>query len=422
MITVPIVVASFWDLGWIVFFLFNGTLFLVSLIDLWLLPKRDQLSCSRQINEELEREEKFQVQLHISNSSHSPILFRLVDDLPSSFIQPFPIKGKVKAAQQNSVSYESRASVRGDYALQKVYFRYRSVLGLWEKQMVFPIQHKVRVIPNLSHVKNYLASSQQFLLLQGVKVKKNRIGSGEFAQIRSYVTGDDPRKINWYQSAKLTELMTNVYEPEHGKQITLLLDCGRKMGVELTKGNRLELVLEAALLVAAAALQQGDYVSVLAFSNQMKAYVPPGKGLGHLKTILRQLYHIRHDSIESNYGTAFEYIETVQKRRSFILLFSDLDSILFDETMIFYIQKLYRRHLFLIMSITDPMLLKWGRANPDDTKAAMIKSSAQREMLRRKQDIRRLNQMGITMVQSSEEQLAVETLTRYIEIINQGLL
>ncbi len=72
-------------------------------------------------------------------------------------------------------------------------------------------------------------------------------GLGEFSQIRSYVVGDDPRKINWRQTAKLQEVMTNEYEPEHGKYITILIDCGRMMGAELKKAIVWKRSLESAL-------------------------------------------------------------------------------------------------------------------------------------------------------------------------------
>ena len=100
----------------------------------------------------------------------------------------------------------------------------------------------MKVIPDLTETKHYLENAQRFLLYEGSKIRKQRSGVGDFAQIRNYVVGDDPRKINWRQTAKLQEVMTNEYEPEHGKYITILIDCGRMMGAELTKGNRLEKV------------------------------------------------------------------------------------------------------------------------------------------------------------------------------------
>jgi len=371
---------------------------------------------------DLERGRDFKVCLQVTNHSRPTIKFRLIDNLPPSFSDPFPLKGQLSGGQTIDLSYPSQAPIRGDYEIDKVYFRYQSGLALWEKQVVFPTLTKVRVIPDMSQVRGYLETAQRSLIDHGSKVKRNRVGSGEFAQIRTYVPGDDPRKINWRQTAKLSELMTNVYEPEHGKYITILIDCGRTMGVELTEGNRLERAFEASLTLAAVALQQGDYVSVLAFSTEIKVYIPLGKGLAHLRTILEGVYNLQVDPVESNYARAFQHLETVQKRQSFLLLFSDLDPFLFEENPPFYLLRVRRKHQFLLLSIADPMIANWLKTEPVTTHLAMIKSTAQKEVLYKKKSIRRWGRMGIQLLEVPEEQLASEAVSHYIEIINRGII
>lgn len=421
-LTIPISLAAIWNLGWIVFFTCNATLLIASVLDLWRLPRRHEILCTRHLDQEVERGLDFQVRLHIQNQSGSPITFRLIDGLPESFLRPFPLHGQLHGRESTEVTYTSNVSVRGDYALNQLYFRYHSRLGLWEKQLRFSMNQTVKVIPNMSQVRDYLAVIPKFLMLEGNKVKKKQVGKGEFAQVRPYVTGDDPRNINWRQTAKLAELMTNEYEPEHGKQITLLIDCGRMMGIELAIGNRLEHSMEAALMVAAVALQQGDYVSVLVFSNQVKTYIPPGKGLGHLQTIIKNTYHIQCDPFESNVAEAFHHLEMVQKRRSFIFLFSDLDSFLLHEISIQYIQRIRRKHLVFIMSIADPMVAKWVKIQPADTNLALIKSMAQKEVFDRKLGMRRMGKWGLQTIEVPEDQLAVQAFNRYMDVMNQGLL
>ncbi|AFQ45237.1 DUF58 domain-containing protein [Desulfosporosinus meridiei] len=418
----PISLAAYRGLGWIAFLGLNSLLVLASLLDLWLLPRRSQLVCVRIAKADLERGQEFAVALQLANNSKSAIKFRLIDNLPPSFLNPFPLIGEIPSGQTLELSYASQALIRGDYVLDKVFFRLTANLALWEKQVVFPAITKVRVIPDLSQVRGGLATAQKSLVDHGSKAKRNRIGSGEFTQIRTYMPGDDPRKINWRQTAKLSELMTNIYEPEHGKYITILLDCGRTMGVELSQGNKLERAFEAALSVAAVALKQGDYVSVLAFSNVIKAYVPPGKGIAYLRTILQEVYTLQVDPVESNYAQAFQHLETVQKRQGFLLLFSDLDPFLLEETPPFYLQRVRRKHHFLLLGIHDPMVAKWLRTEPHTTQRAMIKSIAQKEVLYKKRSLRRWGRMGIQMLDVPEEQLAAQAVSHYIDIINRGIL
>ncbi|MBO8171549.1 MAG: DUF58 domain-containing protein [Bacillaceae bacterium] len=419
---IPILLAASFDKGWLAFLILNPVVLLVSLLDLWIIPRRKQLSCKREIDEEIERENPFDVHLELTNRGGAAIRFRVIDGLPASFERPFPIAGEVSGGDTVRLTYRFKARVRGDYTIERLYLRYRSILGLWEKQMVFACPDTVRVIPDMSRVREFMASAQQYLLYEGEKLRKKRIGTGEFAGVRKYVSGDDPRKINWHQTAKLAEIMTNVYEPEHGKHVTLMIDCGRSMGVELTRGNRLEYSLEAALLVAAAALRQGDYVSVLAFSNQVKAFIPPGKTMSHLQTIIRGVYNLQHDPVEPNYAGAFDYLEKVQKRRSFMLLFSHLDPFLFEETPLFFLERIRRRHVFLLLGIADSMVQQWARTEPEDTRTAMIKSTAQRYLMKRRRKMVKWDRLGLQMLEAPEDRLAPEALSRYIEVMNRGVL
>jgi uncharacterized protein (DUF58 family) len=422
LLVIPIFIAAYFGYGWRAFFILNLLCLLLSLIDGWLLPRRKQISAWRRMNHEVERGQPFQVKLLLKNESPYPFKFQLMDEIPPTFESPPSLSGKVGNQETRELTYTTVAAMRGDFFLKVIFLRYRSVLGLWEKQMSFEISNKISVIPDMTAVKGQLSSLQALLVHEGSKIRKSRIGGGEFAQIRNYVVGDDPRKINWRQTGKQAELMTNVYEPEHGKYITLLIDCGRTMGVELEKVNRFERAVEAALTVAAVALRQGDYVAAMVFSNQVKAFIPAGKGMAHLQTIIKAIYNIQVDSLESNYLKAFDYIERMQKRRSFLILFSDLDPFLFEETSLFSIQRIRKRHLFLLLGLSDPMVAKWIKAEPTNTRTIMIKSAAQREVLRKSKEIKRWNRLGLEMLEVPEEHLASKAVSRYIEIMNRGLL
>ncbi len=416
------VALAFLNLSWPAYFMINAVLLLASFLDLRLLPKPRDLSCQRVVAEELDRGQSFNMRITLANRSSFPILYRAVDHLSDAFERPFPLHGTIPAEGTVHIDYSSKPRVRGNYTVDHFYFRYRSLLGLWERQQTFDTKVTFKVIPDMTYVRQVVIDAERTLTREGVKIKKHQIGSGEFASIRSYVYGDDPRKINWRQSAKLADVMTNVYEPEHGKQITLLIDCGRMMGVELIESNRLERAMEAALAVATAALRNGDYVSVLAFSNQIHTYIPGRKGLAHLQTIIQSVYNLQSMPYESNYGTAFEYLEMKQKRRSLILLFSDLDVFFHGDDSLFYIQRVKRRHLFIMLGIADPMLSKWIEIEPTETKYAMLKSMAQKAEIERKKQMAKWDRLGVPMIEAPEETLAITALNRYVEIMNRGIL
>lgn len=399
----------------------NLVFLLLSLIDLAISPRENEISVKRKMPEEMERALQYDVEVNITSNSPHGFSYKVVDGLPQSFQRPFPLKGSAGEGA-TAFSYKTAAPVRGRYSIEKLYLRYRSRLGLWEKQKTFTVEESVKVIPDLSDTKRFLEDAQQFLLYEGLKIRKMKSGAGEFSKIRNYAVGDDPRMINWRQTAKLREVMTNEYEPEHGKYITVLIDCGRMMGAELTKGNRLERALEAAMTVSAAALQKGDYVSVLAFSRDVKVFVPPAKGMAHLQTILQSIYNLEVDSAESNYAAVLSYLQTVQKKRSLLLLFSDVGSFLHEGGALNYLHRLRQRHLFLMLGIEDRTLLSRAAEEPQTVKSTMIKSMAQKQLLVKKREKAKWEKRGLQMAEAREEKLAAAAVSHYIDIMNRGLL
>lgn len=417
-----ILLGSLLDITWSLIITLNVGVILVSLLDLIYSPKKSQLSFRRTITKELERNLSYTVEIEVSNTSEFDLRFFLVDDIPQSFERPFPLRGEAPRVSASIVTYETNAPVRGKYDIERLYFRYTSRFGLWAKQQTIELVDSVKVIPDLTETKHYLGNAQRFLLYDGSKIRKQQRGVGDFAQIRNYVVGDDPRMINWRQTAKLQEVMTNEYEPEHGKYVTILIDCGRMMGSELAIGNRLEKALEAALTVTAAALQKGDYVSIVAFSKEVKVFIPPAKGMTHLQTILQAVYNLKVDTAESNYAAVLTYLETMQKKRSLLLLFSDVRTFLHEESALVYLQRLRQRHVFLMIGIEDVAILKKANEVPVDVRSAMEKSIAQQQVLIKKKEKLKWEKQGLQMIEAREDKLAIAAVSHYIDIMNRNLI
>ncbi|KYG34092.1 DUF58 domain-containing protein [Alkalihalobacillus trypoxylicola] len=396
--------------------------FILSLFDFLWLPSKKEIDIQRKLLDKLERNIDYEVELTIVNKGKQPVIYEIIDGLPQSFERPFPLRGKVNNESKTKITYQTKAPIRGDYDIDSIYIRCRSVLGLWKRQMVLLRENKVKVIPDITDMKEYLENAQRYLTDEGIIIKKQVSGVGEFSKVRNYVVGDDPRMINWRQTAKLREVMSNEYEPEHGKYITILIDCGRMMGTELRKGNRLERALEASLTLAAAALQKGDYVSILAFSKSVKVYIPPAKGMAQLQTILDEIYNLKVEASESNYGEVFQYLQRVQKKRSLILLMSDVRTFLYEEMALIYLTNVRRRHRFLMLGIVDETLIQYTKLHPDTVQKAMVKSMAEQQTLFKKKEKSKWEKQGLEMKEVEEENLSVAAVSSYIQMLNRGLI
>lgn len=415
-------VISFFRFDLIIFATVIVSVVLLSLLDLLRSPNRKELAIRRVIPEQVERHQREQLNLIVTNRSDKQAEIKWLDDLPESIETKRPDLVELLANQQLTIDQPIQASERGLFLLKKIYLRYQSQLGLWQKQITFELEDTIKVIPNLTESRDYLTSAQKYLLHEGSKIRKHGAGLGEFAKVRQYVVGDDPRKINWHQSAKLNEMMVNEYEPEHGKQIIIMIDCGRMMGVELEKGNRLERSIEAALSVATAALDNGDYVSVIAFAKDINVYVPAEKGLAHLQTILQAIYSLQVEANESNYVAAFQFIRTEQQKRSMVILFSDINQFFLDQQSLFFIKQLKKKHLFLGIGIKD----EWKQINvelePTTVNRAMRKTVAQQIELWNLREKIKWQNLGLDLIETKSDDLAVTTISYYIDRLNRGLL
>lgn len=216
--------------------------------------------------------------------------------------------------------------------------------------------------------------------------------------------------------------MTNQYRPEQGKVLTILLDCGRMMGVELEGKTKLDLTIESELTLAAVALKQGDQVALLAFSHEIKTYVPPGRGLAHLHTLVEAVYDLQSDFVESNPLQALEYLHRQQKRRSLIVLFSDMENYLLEDQLGAYLWRLRRSHLLLLLSLADPLLHEWSRTETKDSRLAYIKALAQRFWLDRKAFQQKMIGAGIQVLDIPADQLTLTVVNSYLDIKSREAL
>ncbi|MFZ5597211.1 MAG: DUF58 domain-containing protein [Bacillota bacterium] len=417
----PVLAGYMLDAALAAFWAYNGLLVLCSAADLLLLPGRSSIGVIRRMPVSADVGKPFLVEVEIANNSGRTLNFAVTDDLPDSFSPVRPPEGRVDG-KSAVLFYNTAGRERGKYHFHYIYLRYWGGMGLWKKQARCPCEGEIKIFPDLTAVRGYLSSPRQSLVLAGRLVRRKVQAGTEFHSIREYLPDDDPRFVNWAASARAGEIMANVYQPERGKTVTILLDCGRMMGIHLDGRVKLDRTLEAALILAAVALRQGDLVSVLAFSNRVKAYVPPGKGAGHLYEILEAVYHLRSEFVEADYRTALEYLLLRQKRRSLVVVLSDMDNYLFEDRLAPYLLRLRRTHVPLLLTLNDPCLLKRAGAGVEKTRDVYIKSIARKFIMERREYAEKMRLMGISLLDVPAESLALAAVNFYFDVKSRGLL
>jgi uncharacterized protein (DUF58 family) len=409
------------NLGFLFMWLVNGLILLLSLIDWVTTPSRKDLEAIRYLPEEADIHQPIEISIELINKNGQSMMFSVMDDLPLTFEPMEPLAART-AGTKTRVSYVTAGRERGKYRFSYLYLRYSGWLGLWQKQYRIRAEQEIKILPDLSAVRGYLSSLQESLIVEGERIHKRRASGSEFHAIREYMPDDDPRRVNWPATARAGKLMTNLYRPEQGKIVTLLLDCGRMMGVEQDGRTKLDLSLEAALTLAAVALRQGDQVAVLAYSSGNKVYVPPGRGLPHLHTIIEAVYDLKSDFVESNHGMALTFLRRNLKKRSLLVLFSDMESYLLEDQLQAYLMRMRRSHALLLLSLQDPLLFAWNRVDVTNSKRAYIKSIARKVLLERTAYRQKMIGQGIQVLDVPADRLALTVINTYLDMKSREVL
>src|SRR5699024_1532658 len=125
---------------------------------------------------------------------------------------------------------------------------------------------------------------------------------------------------------------------------------------------------------------------------------------------------------ESNYVAAFQFIRTEQQKRSMVILFSDINQFFLDQQSLFFIKQLKKKHLFLGIGIKD----EWKQINvelePTTVNRAMRKTVAQQIELWNLREKIKWQNLGLDLIETKSDDLAVTTISYYIDRLNRGLL
>src|SRR5947209_118028 len=87
---------------------------------------------------------------------------------------------------------------------------------------------------------------------------------------------------------------------------------------------KLDTAIHAALALMGAARRAGDHAGLIVFGRRVRAFVPPSKGREQVDAVLEALHAVEPELIEPSYTRAFEFIAANCKRRSFVVLLTDL--------------------------------------------------------------------------------------------------
>jgi uncharacterized protein (DUF58 family) len=397
---------------------YNIFLISVILIDFSTAVKKDRIRVIRKLDNKLSLGTKNAITFEISNLNHLKSRIWIKDEVPLDFdYDTKPLKLEINGFEQASTSYDVVPLKRGQYEFGKIHIRTSGILGIAGRQFRVDADEKVKVYPNIKDISTYRLLARKNKLLE-VGLKPSRIyGIGtDFEYLREYQPDDEYRKINWKASARRSRLITSQYQTERSQNIFIVLEAGRMMTSQVNRISKFDYALNAALLLAYVAMDKGDHVGLMVFSDEIKLFLPPKRGKKQLNLIIESLYKQEPALVEPDYGKAIRYLAKKNKKRSLVVFFTDLIDIDSSKAVVLYSRSLYPNHLPMCVTMSEPIIINEADQQADDINRIFNKAVAEDLIYQREQVKSVLNRGGVITLDVPPGQLTPELITKYLSI------
>lgn len=396
-----------------------------AVLDFWLTEREDRVDVERRADERMSLGTENAVTILVSNRSRRSLSVRARDEYPHAMrlVGARDASMTIRSGQTGEFTYELHPTTRGSYGFGDVVGRVRGPLGLVWRQLRWPLAVDVRVYPNIREAKKnelYAFRNRQMRLGQRrMRVK----GQGrEFESMREFVNGDEIHHISWTATARRGKLITREYTVERSQNVMIMLDTGRLMTARIGELTKLDHAINAALSIAFVALAGHDNVGMLTFSRRVLTYLPPSHTRDQLPAILEALYAIEPAMIEPSYARAFNHLGTACRRRSLVIILTDLVDEEASAELLAYTRLLIPRHLPLIVTIGDSDLRSVVSEVPG-TVAEVYRQSVAEELLRQREAaLRRITHAGGLALDVPVGRLSLSLVNKYLEVKERGML
>jgi uncharacterized protein (DUF58 family) len=341
---------------------------------------------------------------------------QITDHYPSKLqVETLPRSLSLEPKAQQSFSYMVTPTQREVLTWGAIQVRQLGRLGLAWRQWTVEQPQTTAVYPDLIALRELTIR----LALQSTGSSRlvRRQGMGtEFAELRDYVSGDDPRLIDWKATARRGQPLVRVLEPEQEQTLLILLDRGRLMTAKVEGLLRFDWGLNSALALAKAALYRGDRVGIGVFDRQMTVWIPPGRGDIQMGRFLETLTPIQPDLIEPDYLGAVSSVITRQTRRALVVVLTDVVDSIASAELLGALSRLAPRYLPFCVALRDPYIDSCAKASTDTVSLAYSRAVALDLLAQRQVALGQLKQQGVLVLDAPANQISSPLVDQYLKL------
>ncbi len=368
------------------------------------------------------------VRLEVHSFARRRLDVLVTDDLwDTATSDELPLAIRLDPRGHGEVRYRVTPRRRGAYAVGDHTVRYPSPLGFFIRQVRIAARSEVRVYPDVQSVRTYELLARRDKDVAGVRTSRRRGGESDFERLREYRRGDEFRSIDWRATARHTKLIAREYQIEQNQSVVFVLDAGRLMSAEVDGLSIFDHALNATLMLSHVASRGGDQVGLVAFAENVVRYAPVRGGAQAAGHIVRAAYDLYPDLTESNYGALLAELSQRVRRRTLVVLFTQVVDDIAQAELLRLASALMPRHLPLIVVLRDTDLddLVEGRdpeARTADERALCMRGAAAELVTFRERMIRDMQRRGALVLDVPPRELTPALVNRYLDVKARHLL
>lgn len=411
-------------LGWLAL-TFDLIVVAVAVFDAWNSKLPKGVSIERHFGGRFAVGAETEVRIGIANPTPRDLSLILKDEYPPQLRLFGSREARVKVEAQTSAAfiYSLKPPKRGQFSFGLIAVRHLSRWRLAWCQTTAGAPVTVKVYPNMRRAREAELKALGTRSFVAARRKSQWRGEGrEFESLRDYVRGDEMRHISWTATARRGKLVTRQYQIERDQTILIAIDAGRLMTARIENETKLDSAVHAALALMSAAARAGDNAGLLVFGRRIKAFLPPKRGAEHLDAALEALHAIEPEMIEPSYSRAFEFVSANSRRRSLVVVLTDLVDEEGSSELLSSLKLLRPRHLPLVVTIADRDLKAVVREPPENETEVFTQSVAEEIMYQREAALRLVEAQGGLALDVTAAALVPRLLETYLRVKERGLL
>jgi uncharacterized protein (DUF58 family) len=316
-----------------------------------------------------------------------------------------------------SITVRVHPTRRGDRPTDRVTLRPLGPLGLAGRQRSVRVDWSVRTLPPFTsrrHLPSRLARLRDMDGRQAIAV---RAQGTEFDSLREYVAGDDVRSIDWRATARASDVMVRTWRPERDRQVVLVLDSGRTCAARIGDETRLDILIDAGLLLAALAGRAGDRVEVIAHDRRTRVQVAGGNGPALLPRLVDGIATLEPELTETDHRGLVAAVLARVRKRALVVLLTSLDRAPLEEGLLPALGPLVSRHTVVVASVRVP-----DRESEEDIPGTYLRAAEARAALDRAHMATQLARMGVRVVEAPPADIAPRLADTYLDLKAAGRL